>query len=140
MIDSKHRHGLVGVFVYVEVMEQMEQTTTDFFAHYARALLDRDADTIADMYAVPALIAFPGQSIAVSERTQTRDFFAASWGGYDGINEADPTLEIVAQTGHSVWADVTWSYDGQPRERYIYQLLHGPSGWQIAVLTPVEPV
>ena len=120
-------------------MEEMEQLVGDFFARYAQALLDRDAEKIADMYAVPALIAFPGQSIAVSERSQTRDFFATNWSGYDGVQEADPCVAIVARTDHSVWADVTWSYDGRPRERYVYQLLSGSAGWQIGVLTPLRP-
>lgn len=115
----------------------MEQQIKEFFSRYARALLDRDAEAIADLYAVPGLIAFPGQSIAVSERAQTRDFFASSWGGYAGVTEADPSVHIVAQTGHSVWVDVTWSYGGEPRERFIYQLLDGPNGWQVGVLTPL---
>lgn len=116
----------------------MEPEIQQFFARYSQALLDRDAETIAGMYAVPALIAFPGQSIAVSDSAQTRDFFAGNWAGYEGITEAEPQVTIVAQTGHSVWADVTWSYDGQPRERYIYQLLDGAVGWQIGVLTPLD--
>ncbi|MCM0640061.1 hypothetical protein [Cellulomonas wangsupingiae] len=52
----------------------MHEGTDDFFARYARALLARDADAIADMYAV----------------------------------------------------------------RHVYQLLDGPDGWQIGVLTPME--
>lgn len=119
-------------------MEERERLVGDFFARYAQALLDRDAETIADMYAVPALIAFPRQSIAVSERSQTRDFFAANWSGYDGIHDADPRVRIVASSEHSLWVDVTWSYDGQPRERYIYQLLGGAAEWQIGVLTPLD--
>lgn len=115
----------------------MEQVVHDFFARYGRALLDRDADAIADMYAVPSLIAFPGRSIAVSDRTQTRDFFASSWSGYDGVTEAEPHPVTVAETGHSIWVDVTWSYNGAAQERYIYQLLNGPAGWRIGVLTPL---
>ncbi len=117
----------------------MEQLVHEFFTRYARALLDRDADVIADIYAVPALIAFPGQSIAVSDKVQTRDFFASNWSGYDGITEAEPRLTIIAQTDHSVWVDVTWSYTGEAQERYVYQLLNGPAGWQIGVLTPLTP-
>lgn len=37
----------------------------------------------------------------------------------------------------SVWADVTWGYGGGPRERFCYQLIEGPDGYQIAVLTPL---
>lgn len=116
----------------------MEQIAREFFARYAQALVARDAEAIADLYAVPALILFPDRSLVVSERTQTRDFFAANWSGYEGVQEADPEVRVVAQTHHSIWADVTWSYGGKPQERYIYQLLAGPDGWRIAVLTPME--
>ncbi|MCC2335407.1 DUF4440 domain-containing protein [Cellulomonas wangsupingiae] len=116
----------------------MHEGTDDFFARYARALLARDADAIADMYAVPALIAFPGRSIAVGDREQTRESFADSWSAYEGVTEADPRVQVVAATRHSVWADVTWSYGGREQERYVYQLLDGPDGWQIGVLTPME--
>ena len=43
----------------------------------------------------------------------------------------------MGETGHSIWADVTWSYDGEPRERFCYQLARGDAGLQIAVLTPL---
>ncbi len=135
--DNGDRHGGLRLS-RLGTMGEAEQVVREFFARYAEGLLRRDAEVVADMYAVPALIAFPGRTIAVSERTQTRDFFAAGWGAYEGVDEADPRVIVVAQTGHSVWADVTWSYGGQPRERYIYQLLNGPSGWQIAVLTPLD--
>ncbi len=116
----------------------MDSPVENFFARYAEALLARDADAVAELYAVPALIAFPGRSIAVSEREQTRDFFAANWAGYTGVTEADPEASVIARADHSLWVDVTWRYAGQPRERYVYQLLDGPSGWQIGVLTPLE--
>ena len=116
----------------------MHPTTDDFFARYARALLARDADAIADMYAVPALIAFPGQSIAVGDREQTRASFADNWSAYEGVTEADPRVQVLAATGHSVWAAVTRSYGGREQERYVYQLLDGPDGWQIGVLTPMD--
>lgn len=118
-------------------MDHTDQTN-DFFDSYARALLDRDAEQIADLYAVPALIVSPGQSIAVTDRSQTREFFAAGMSGYDDVIDATAEVTVLAQTGHSVWADVTWRYDGDPRERYVYQLVAGADGWQIAVLTPLE--
>lgn len=89
------------------------------------------------MYAVPGLILFPGTSIAVSHRTQTEQFFTASFGQYEGVSEVDHELTITAKSSHSVWADVTWSYDGRPRERFCYQLV-GTDDLQIAVLTPLE--
>lgn len=129
-----------GVAQFAPNVVVMEPTTVtqEFFDRYAQALLARDADAIAGLYAVPSLIAFPGQSIPVSDQAQTRDFFAASFGQYDGVSEADPDIVVLAHSGHSIWADVTWSYDGQPRERFIYQLLDGPVGWQIGVLTPLD--
>lgn len=34
-------------------------------------------------------------------------------------------------------AGMSWSYRGQPRERYCYQLVQGTEGYQIAALTPM---
>lgn len=43
---------------------------------------------------------------------------------------------IMGEAPASLWADVTWSYDGKVHERFCYQLIAGPDGHQIAVLTP----
>ncbi len=112
--------------------------TVAFFDRYQAALLDRDAAQIASMYAVPGLILFPGSSVAVTDQAQTEQFFTASFGQYEGVTEVDHTLTITAETSHSVWADVTWSYDGPPRERFCYQLVSSADGPQIAVLTPLD--
>jgi hypothetical protein len=115
--------------------------TTDkahqFFERYAAALLARDEQAIARMYAVPSLILFPGRSIPVSDASQTEEFFAASWSQYDGVDAVDKQVVVMAEAPGSIWADVTWSYDGQPRERFCYQLVEGTDGYQIAVLTPM---
>ena len=115
--------------------------TTDkadqFFERYAAALLARDAKAIAGMYAVPSLILFPGRSIPVSDANQTEEFFAASWSQYDGIDAVEKRIVVMGEAPGSLWADVTWSYDGQPRERFCYQLVGGADGYQIAVLTPM---
>jgi hypothetical protein len=112
--------------------------TTAFFDRYQAALLDRDAARIATLYAIPGLILFPGSSIAVTDPAQTEQFFASSFGQYDGVTAVEHTLSVIVDTAHSVWADVTWSYDGRARERFCYQLVDGPAGLQIAVLTPLE--
>lgn len=112
--------------------------TVDFFHRYQAALLDRDAARIATLYAVPGLILFPGTSIAVSDPAQTEQFFAASFGQYEGVTAVEHTLVTIAETGHSVWVDVTWSYGERPRERFCYQLVDGREGLQIAVLTPLD--
>jgi ketosteroid isomerase-like protein len=109
----------------------------EFFDRYAEALLARDANTIAGMYAVPSLILFPGTSIPVSDANQTEQFFAASWGQYEGVDELDKEVSVIAEAPGSVWADVTWSYDGEPRERFCYQLIRAADEFQIAVLTPL---
>jgi ketosteroid isomerase-like protein len=108
-----------------------------FFERYAAALLARDEKAVARMYAVPSLILFPGQSISVSDAKQTEEFFATSWSQYEGIDAADKQIVIMGEAPGSVWADVTWSYGGQPRERFCYQLVEGTDGYQIAVLTPM---
>ncbi|MEV4169598.1 hypothetical protein [Nonomuraea sp. NPDC049709] len=119
-------------------MRNDDDKVNGFFRRYAAALLARDAKAIAGMYAVPSLILFPGASIAVSDAGQTESFFAASWDQYDGIDELDQQVVIMAEAPGSVWADVTWSYSGRPRERFCYQLVEGGDGYRIAVLTPLE--
>lgn len=109
-----------------------------FFGRYRQALLDRDAALIATMYAVPGLILFPGSSIVVANRDQTEQFFASSFEQYEGVTEAEYRLTIMAATGHSTWADVTWAYEGRPQERFCYQLVDDPDGFKIAVLTPLD--
>lgn len=111
--------------------------TAVFFDRYRAALLDRDAARIATMYAVPGLILFPGTSVVVTHQQQTEQFFAASFNQYEGVAEVEHEVTIIAEASHSVWADVTWSYDGRPRERFCYQLL-GTGDPQIAVLTPMD--
>lgn len=111
--------------------------TAGFFDRYQAALLDRDAARISEMYAVPGLVLFPGTSVAVTDRSETEQFFRASFGQYDGVTAVDHQLTIIAETSHSVWADVTWSYGGRPRERFCYQLV-GADDPQIAVLTLID--
>jgi len=112
-------------------------SVSEFFADYAKALLARDAAAVARMYAVPALIVFPGQSIPVTDEAQTEAFFAGNWGQYEGVDEASPQISMLAESAASVWADVTWSYGGGPRERFCYQLVPDGDGYRIAVLTPL---
>lgn len=132
----KHCHERGRVPVYGETMTAFD--TAAFFDHYQAALLDRDAARIATMYAVPGLILFPGSSIAVTDPAQTEQFFASSFGQYAGVTEVDHNLTVMTETDHSVWADVTWSYDGRPRERFCYQLIGATDRPQIAVLTPLD--
>ncbi len=117
-------------------MTDAEARVQEFFDRYAAALLARDAAALSRLYAVPALILFPGQSLPVTDRGQTEAFFASSWGQYEGVEEAEPDVTVLAHAPHSVWADVTWSY-GNAGERFCYQLVERSHGWQIAVLTPL---
>ncbi|HSK89681.1 MAG TPA: hypothetical protein VK875_00075 [Euzebyales bacterium] len=109
-----------------------------FFEGYSAALLARDEKAIARMYAVPSLIVFPGRLIPVSDAGETEEFFAAAWSQYDGVDAVDKQIVIMGEAPGSLWVDVTWSYDGGPRERFCYQLVEGVDGYQIAVLTPME--
>lgn len=115
----------------------MTETVEQFFDRYAAALLARDAKAVAALYAVPSLILFPGNAIPVGDADQTEEFFAGSWDQYEGVESVDRALTVLATAPSTVWADVTWSYDGEPRERFCYQLVAGPDGYQIAVLTPM---
>jgi hypothetical protein len=108
-----------------------------FFERYAAALLARDEQAIAALYAVPSLILFPGHVVLVTNAKQTQAFFAASWSQYEGVDKADPEIAIMGKAPGSVWADVTWSSDGRARERFCYQLVEGSDGYHIAVLTPM---
>lgn len=118
-----------------------DPTSVDqFFDRYATALLARDEKTIGELYAVPALIVFPGQSLPVSDRAQTEQFFAASWGQYDGVDSLTFRATVLAEGPASIWADVTWIHSGADQERFCYQLVPtdaGATGHQIAVLTPL---
>ncbi|WP_173154725.1 hypothetical protein [Brevibacterium permense] len=120
-------------------MDEDKEVHTQFFDAYTRALIDRDAVAIADHYAVPALIEFPGQRILVTEAPQTESFFASAFGQYSGVTEVDVHVTVAASTEHSIWADVSWKYQGgAPDERNMYQLVRTEDGWKIAVLTPLE--
>src|SRR5688572_11439273 len=118
-------------------MANARETADAFFERYAAALLARDERAIAALYAVPSLILFPGQSIAVSDAAQTEAFFASSWSQYEGVNAVEKRIAIMGEAAHSLWADVTWSFGGKAQERFCYQLVAGDNGYQIAVLTPL---
>lgn len=137
MIDRNHDTGLSALLPTVEDMDT-NTIARQFFDRYTRALLDREAGAIAELYAMPALIEFPDHPIAVSDRAQTEAFFANAVGAYEGVTEASTEIVVVAATGHSIWADVIWSYEGTaPGERFIYQLVLADGTWRIAVLTPL---
>jgi ketosteroid isomerase-like protein len=118
-------------------MTQKTDIADEFFERYTAALLARDESAIARMYAVPALILFPGTSIAVNDADQTRKFFASTWSQYEGVDDVDRDVRVMAEGPASVWVDVTWHYGGKDQERFCYQLIPGPDGHQIAVLTPM---
>jgi hypothetical protein len=109
----------------------------EFFERYAAALLARDEKALAGMYAVPSLILFPGTSIPVSDAAQTEKFFASSWSQYEGVDALEKKIVVMGEAPGSIWVDVTWFYNDQPREHFCYQLVEGPDGYQIAVLTPM---
>lgn len=83
-------------------MTSAHDTAQDFVTDYARALLDRNSQRIAELYAVPALIAFPQQVIAVSDAEQTRNFFDQGWEQYEGIDEVSPSVHVIAAAEHSI--------------------------------------
>jgi ketosteroid isomerase-like protein len=119
-------------------MTGTQQKVDAFFARYAAALLARDSTAMAALYAVPALILFPGRTIAVGDRAETKAFFDSAWSQYEGVHDVDRYVSILAEAPGSVWADVEWSWQEQPRERFVYQLVEGTAGYEIAVLTPMR--
>lgn len=119
-------------------MTHVDAAVREFFDRYADALLARDERAVAAMYAIPSLIVFPGNRVAVAQQSQTEEFFASAWTQYEGVDEVEHEVSIMGLAPHSIWADVTWTYDGRPQERFCYQLVGEPSHYQIAVLTPME--
>ena len=119
-------------------MTDTTKQVEEFFERYAAALLARDAAAVAQLYAVPGLILFPDISIPVTDRAQTEQFFGSAWREYEGIGAASRDIVVMAEAPNSVWADVTWRYGGEAGERFCYQLIATPTGYQIAVLTPME--
>lgn len=118
-------------------MSDSTERAAEFFDRYATALLARDEKAVAALYAVPALVLFPGQSVPVSDASQTERFFAASWAQYEGVDEARRDITVVLEGPGSIWADVTWTYGGRAQERFCYQLVDTPDGLRVAVLTPL---
>lgn len=116
-------------------MTATQDNVDRFFENYAAALLARDAKAIAGMYAVPALILFPGTSIPVSDSRQTEEFFASAFGQYAGVDDVGRKTVIMGEAPGTVWADVTWTYGSRPPERFCYQLIDSAQGYRIAVLT-----
>jgi ketosteroid isomerase-like protein len=119
-------------------MTDIRDQVEEFFERYAAALLARDAAAAAQLYAVPGLILFPDTSIPVNDPSQTEQFFASAWEQYEGIDAASREIVVMGEAPSSVWADVTWRYGGEAGERFCYQLIATPAGYQIAVLTPME--
>jgi hypothetical protein len=79
------------------------------------------------------------QPITVADAAQTEEFFAGAFGQYEGVSQAHAAVTVVAETGHSLWAVVTWRYDGDvPGERNMYQFVRTAGDWNIAVLTPLD--
>lgn len=73
----------------------------------------------------------------MGDARQTEQFFAPSWGQYEGVDEAGRSMTIMAEAPGTVWADVTWTYGGRAQERFCYPLVETPDGYRIAVLTPL---
>lgn len=81
----------------------MEHHNTDhtdiieFFDRYQEALLARDEQAIAQMYAVPSLILFPGQAIPVTDAEQTEAFFASNWEQYEGLDSVEREITVMGE-------------------------------------------
>ncbi|NQX13640.1 DUF4440 domain-containing protein [Microbacteriaceae bacterium VKM Ac-2855] len=114
-----------------------ESITAEFFDRYTAALLSRDAHAVASLYAVPALILFPQQSIPVSDAGQAAAFFGEAFTQYEGVTSTRAEVAVAAESTHSIWADVTWHHSNDTTEHHMYQLVYGAGGWRIAVLTPL---
>lgn len=59
-LHPKHDAGMSGLVRIVGAMTDDSAVAHEFFERYAAALLARDEKAMAQMYAVPSLILFPG--------------------------------------------------------------------------------
>ena len=131
-------HPAPAVSCSVPRVTTLTDTVESFFARDAEALLARDEQAVADLYAVPALVLFPGTAIAVSDRARTAAFFASSWARYEGVDTADPMITVMGEGAVGVWADVTWDHGHGSAEGFCYRLVAGEDGYRIAVLTLLD--
>lgn len=118
-------------------MTQINDKTQLFLDRYEAALLARDERTIAQMYAVPSLIVFPGNSTVVADQAQVNEFFASAWEQYEGATEEEHRARLMAEAPGTLWVDVTWISPERPRERFCYQLVENDGEYRIGVLTPM---
>ena len=91
----------MGMSGFVRSVDTMTNSTItqQFFDSYTRALLDRDAKAIAEHYAVPALIEFPDHPIAVSDASQTEQFFSGAFGQYEAVSTRPGTASCSMSPG-----------------------------------------
>src|SRR5699024_2100521 len=119
-------------------MNENNDVHTEFFDTYARALIDRAAAAIADHYAAPAIIEFPGRRISGPVAGPTESVLGRAGRQDDAVTGVDTGVSVIPPTGQSIRGDVTWRYHGgAPDERNMYQLVQTDDGWKIAVLTPL---
>ncbi len=123
----------------------LKKEAQQFFAQYGEALLSRDAARIAGHYASPCFIVAPGHLQAVTDPAETEAFFAQSLSQYDGVETAEPEVELLkTEVEYTLWAVVTWSYakagekKAKPQEKMCYQLAQQNGQWKIACLSMLE--
>lgn len=124
-------------------MTKLEELLQAFFVRYGEALAAGDVPTIADCYALPALVLSDEGSIPVTVREEVEAAFGGASERYRarGLVNARPTIigsEAISE--RLVFANVRWDYlDEQggsaQQERYRYVLrLDGGAGPQIQVV------
>ena len=116
-------------------MGTIQEAVDAFFERYARALLDHDAKTLAGLYAVPSLSYLPGTVHSGQRGPADGGVFRVRVGPVRGNH---PTRETARHSGRGTGKRLGRRHLVLRRptpERFCYQLVHGPAGYQIAVLT-----
>ena len=130
-------------------MTQQEERLQAFFVRYGEALAAGDLPTIADCYAVPALVLSDAGSIPVAAREEVEASFQGAVEGYraQGLVSARPTIVgFEAITERLVFANVRWDYldeqgssAQQEGYRYVLRLDDGARPRiQVVILAPLD--
>ncbi len=73
----------------------------------------------------------------MASQEQTAEFFTGAFVQYEGVHDSAADIRVVAATGHSIWADVTWTHDTGATGAHDLPARRHRAGWRIAVLTPI---
>jgi hypothetical protein len=131
----------------VENVPTPSESIEDFFARYTGYLTAGDIEGLAGCYNYPALAVTAMGCLAITDRQQSRDFFAQGQGFYrsQGIVGVRPRDIVTDVEVPGIWVGrlVLQNLDGNGapagQERNAYQVVTAADGTRrIAVSTPLD--